>query len=98
MLAQAEDVRGRMDPFEVDELRDRLLAEAFDVERASRHEMTQPLEPLRRTDEPARTADVGLALPRNRLGAAQLAMGGEDERFARHVARQILDDLRNDVA
>ena len=40
----------------------RLLAQPFDVERAARHEMPQPLEPLRRADQPAGAADVDLAL------------------------------------
>ena len=61
MVAQAEDVRRRVEPAELDELGDALLAQAFDVERAAPDEMPQPLEALRRADQAAGAADVDLA-------------------------------------
>src|SRR5437868_2256196 len=53
MLVQAEDVGWRMQPAELDELRDALFAQPLDVERTARDEMPQPFEPLRRTDQAA---------------------------------------------
>ena len=84
--AQAEDVGGRVQPAELEELGDRLLAQPFDVERAAADEMAQPLEPLRRADQPAGAADVDLALLGDRLAAAFGAMVGEDVR--RRAARR----------
>ena len=75
-----------------------LLAQPFDVERAARDEMPQPLEPLRRADQAAGAADVDLAFLGDRLGCAFGAMVGEDVRLARLVAGQVLDHLRDDVA
>ena len=98
VLVQPEDVRGRMKPAQLDELGDRLLAQPFDVERAARDEMPQPLEPLRGADETAGAADIDLAFFGDRLAAAFGAMVGEDVRLARLVAGQILDHLRDDVA
>ena len=45
-----------------------LLAQPFDVERAARDEMPQPLEALRRADQAAGAADVDLAFLGDRLG------------------------------
>ena len=61
MVAEAEDVGGRVQPAKLDELGDALFAQPFDVERAARHEMPQPLESLRRADQAAGAADVDLA-------------------------------------
>ncbi len=97
-LLQAEDVGGRVKPAQLDEFGDRLLAQPLDVERAARHEMPQPLEPLGRADQAAGAADVDLAFLGDRLALAFRAMVGEDVRVARFVARQILDHLRDDVA
>ena len=58
----------------------------FDVERAARHEMPQPLEPLRRTDQPAGAADVDLALLGDRL-AAGTPGNGRERRKARAARR-----------
>ena len=62
VVVQAEDVGGRLQPAELDELAIRLLAEPLDVERAAADEMAQPLEPLGRADQAAGAADVDLAL------------------------------------
>ena len=75
-----------------------LLAQPLDVERAADDEMPQPLEALRRADQPAGAADVDLAFLGDRLAAAFGAMVGEDVRLARLVAGEVLDHLRDDVA
>ena len=77
---QAEDVGGRMQPAELDELDDGLFAQPLDVERAAADEMLQPLDPLRRADQPAGAADVDLALLGDRFAVAFGAMVGEDVR------------------
>jgi hypothetical protein len=77
-LVQAEDIGGRVKPAELDEFRDRLLAQPFDVERPARYEMPEALEALGGADEAARAADVDLALLRNRLALAFGAMVRED--------------------
>src|SRR5438046_1242138 len=87
-----------MKPAKLDELGDALFAQPFDIERAARHEMPQPLEPLRRTDQAAGAADIDLAFLGDRLAAAFGAMVGEDISLARLIARQILDHLWDDVA
>ena len=92
MIAQAEDVGGRVQPAELDELGDRLLAQPLDVERSARHEMPQPLEPLRRADQAAGAADVDLAFLGNRLALAFRAMVGEYVRLA--AARRASDSRR----
>ena len=61
-------------------------------------EMLQPLDPLRRADQPAGAADVDLAFLGDRLAVAFGAMVGEDVGRALLVAGQILDHLRDDVA
>ena len=58
----------------------------------------QPLDPLRRADQPAGAADVDLAFLGDRFAAALRAMVGENVGLARLVARQVLDHLRDDVA
>ena len=52
---------GELQPAEIDELGDRFLAQALDVERAARDEMPQPLEALCGADQSARTTDVDFA-------------------------------------
>src|SRR6185437_6873630 len=92
---EAENVGGRVEPAELDELGDALLAQPLDVERAAADEMPQPLESLRGADQAAGAADVDLAFLAHRLASALGAMVGEDVWRARLVARQILDDLRD---
>src|SRR3569623_2124104 len=87
-----------MQPAKLIELDDRLLAQPLDVERATRHEMPETLEPLRRTDQAARAADVDLAFLGDRFAAAFRAMVGEDIGLAGFVSREILDHLRDNVA
>src|SRR6476659_5537182 len=70
MVVETEDVGGRVQPAQLDELGDALLAQPFDVERAAGHEMPQPLKALRRADQPAGAADVDLAFLGDRLAAA----------------------------
>src|SRR5690242_10922299 len=70
VLVQPENVRGRIEPAQLDELGDALFAEPLDVERAAADEMAQPLEPLRRTDQAAGAADIHLTLLAHRLAAA----------------------------
>ena len=89
---------GELQPAELDELGDRFLAQALDVERAARDEMPQPLEALCGADQSARTTDVDFAFLCHRLAAAFRAMVGEDVGRARLVASQIFDHLRDDVA
>src|SRR3954454_23470609 len=60
--------------------------------------MPQPLEPLRRADQPAGAADIDLALLRDRLAAAFWAMLGKGKSGTRLVPREVLDHLRDDVA
>ncbi len=86
VVAQAEDVGGRVQPAKLDELGDALLAQPLDVERAAADEMAQPLEALRRADQPAGAADVDLAFLGDRLAAAFGAMVGED--VGRRAARR----------
>src|SRR6185369_1004955 len=50
VFAQAENVGGRMEPAQFNELEDRPLAKPLDVERAARHEMAQAFEALGRAD------------------------------------------------
>ncbi|CUS44707.1 hypothetical protein MGWOODY_Smn1891 [hydrothermal vent metagenome] len=73
-------------------------AKALDIQRAPAGEMAQPFDPLRRTDQPAGAAHVDLAFLAHRIGLAFGAKGGEGPGAAAFVARQILDDLGNDVA
>src|SRR5207302_4770538 len=68
---EAEDVAGALvEPAELHELKDGLLAQPFDVERPPAGEVPQPLELLRAAHEPAGAAYVGLAFLGHRLAAA----------------------------
>ncbi len=98
VIAKAEDVGGRVQPAEFDELGNALFAEALDVERAATDEMPQALEALGGADQAARAADVDLAFLGDRFGIAHRAARREFVGWARLVARQILDHLRDHVA
>ena len=97
-LVQPEDVSGRMQPAELDELRYGLLAEPLDVERTARHEMPEPLEALGRADEAAGAADVDLAFLGDGLALAFGAMVGKDIGVTNLVTGEVLNHLRDDVA
>ena len=77
-LRQPEDVGRRLEQAVAEEALDMDDAEPLDVERVAADEMAQPLDPLRRADQPAGAADVDLAFLAHRLGAAFGAMVGED--------------------
>ena len=87
MVAEAEDVGGRVQPAELDELGDGLLAQPLDVERAARDEMAQPLEALRRADQAAGAADVDLAFLGDRLGLRIRGNGRGRRKAARGSSR-----------
>ena len=87
-LLQPEDVGGRMKPAELDEFGDRLLAQPLDVERAARHEMPEPLEPLRRADQAAGAANVDLAFLGDRLALA-FADNGRGRRTASRASSRV---------
>src|SRR4051794_415912 len=97
MLPQPENVGGRVQPSKIDEFGNRLFAQAFNVERAARHEMAQSLKSLRRADQAAGAAHVNLPFLADRFAMAFGAMAREHKRRARFIAGEILDDLRNDV-
>src|SRR5690349_21253504 len=59
--------------------------------------MPQPLEPLRRADQPAGAADVDLAFLGDRLGIAHRAARREFVRGPRLVTGEVLDHLRDHV-
>ena len=103
---QREDVGRRLDQAVVVEGLDVLLAETFDVEGVARDEMLEPLDPLRRADQPAGAAPdrillagVGIDLARG-MAAAGGADGGKDESFRalRPLLLNHAENLRNDVA
>ena len=83
-----------------------LLAEALDVEGVARDEMLQPLDPLRRADQPTRATPDGVHLAGGRIdlargmAAAGRADIGKDELF--RALRPLLfnrpENLRDDVA
>src|SRR5690606_31584919 len=77
---------------------DQRLAEAADVERMPRGEMDQPLDALRRADQPAGAAIDDLALLALCGGPAFGADVREGVRLALYFGRQVLDDLRDHVA
>ena len=85
---QPENVGGRLQPAELEELDDGLFAQPLDVERAAADEMLQPLDPLRRADQPAGAANIDLAFLGDRFALAFRAMVGEDVGVARLVAGQ----------
>ena len=77
-----------------------LLADTLDVEGVSADEMTQPLDGLRRTDQPARTAARRLVLLPDRRTPALGAHVGKLEplRALRATLLNDRQDLGNDVA
>ena len=70
---------GHFQPAEREELGDGLLAQPLDIERGAADEMLQPLELLRRADQPAGAAHIDFAFLGHRLAAAFGAMVGEIE-------------------
>src|SRR4051794_31128365 len=68
VVVQPENVGGRVKPAKLDELGDALLAQSLDIECAARHEMPQPLESLRRADQPTGAPNVDLAFLGDRFG------------------------------
>ena len=74
--AEPEDIRRGMQPTQFDELDQGLFSEAVDVERSAADEMLQPLDALRRADQPAGAADIDLALGRDRFAGAFGAVVG----------------------
>src|SRR5690606_7634729 len=62
-LVQPEDVAGSADQAVLPESGDVLAAEAFDVERLPGDEVAQPLDRLRRADQPPRAAAHDVLLP-----------------------------------
>src|SRR5205814_768566 len=83
---------------EIDALAAALSPKSLDIACARRHDMPQPLEPLRRTYQAAGAADVRLAFRGDCRGIAHRAVVGRDMSLAWLIARQILDHLRDDVA
>src|SRR5690348_13095016 len=98
MHVQPKNVGRRVEPAQLDEFDQRLLAEPLDVERAAADEMAEPLEPLCGANEAAGAAHIDLALLAYRLALTFGATVGEDVGRALLVASQILHDLRDDVA
>src|SRR5690606_9445377 len=105
-LVQPEDVAGSADQAVLPESGDVLAAEAFDVERLPGDEVAQPLDRLRRADQPPRAAAHDVLLPgrgidrARREAAASGAVLGEHERAGIRRPR-LLDPgphLGNDVA
>src|SRR6185312_9265515 len=107
---EAEDVGRRADELVLPECGEVLVAQPLDIEGVARHEMTQPLDHLRRADQPAGAAPGRLALLAHGEAAADraawLAVAA-----ARDLGRQVIrlaalrpalehhrDDLRDDVA
>jgi hypothetical protein len=60
--------------------------------------MPQPFDPLRRADQAARAAHIDFTFFRNSFGIAVRAMIGKGEVCPVVAARQVLDDLGNDIA
>src|SRR5262245_12188241 len=58
MVLQPEDVGRTVEPAQIDELDDALLAKPIDIHCSARHEMAQPLDALCRADQPAGAADI----------------------------------------
>ena len=83
-----------------------LLAKALDVEGVARHEMLEPLDPLRRADQAAGTAPDHILLAggwidlTHRVAAAGWTDGGKAESFCalRALRFNHAENLRNDVA
>src|SRR5689334_20248127 len=82
---QAEDIGGLLDPAEIEEFDEGLLAKSLDIERAAADEMLEPFEPLGGTDQPAGAADIDFAFLRHCVRLAFGAVGGEDPRVAGFV-------------
>ena len=95
---QPENISRAVQPPQPEELDNRLVPQPLDVERAARHEMFQPLDALRGTDQAAGAADIDFAFFGNSFGLAFGARRWKDECSPRHIARQVFDDLRDDVA
>src|SRR5690606_40416 len=95
VAGEAEDVGGFPDPAAFVEGGQLLLAQALDVEGASRDEMLQPLDDLGVADQPAGAAAADLVARPHRLGAADRAVGGKDvgRRFGGSALRHDRDDL-----
>ncbi len=96
---QAEDVARRRDQPLGDEQLDPFGPQPLDVEGAAADEVAQPLDPLRRTDQPAGAPPRDLARLARRVAAARRADDRKDERRAAlGVAGDGSEDLRDDVA
>src|SRR5260370_4694253 len=74
---KAEDVARLADQLILPESGDVLLTEPFDVEAVARHEMLQPFDRLRRTDQAAGAAPGSHAFLAHREAAADRAAVGE---------------------
>ena len=105
-LGKREDVRRRLDqPIVVEDL-DVLLAKSLDVEGVARHEMLEPLGPLRRADQAAGAAPDHILLAGGWIDLAHgvAAAGRADRGKAESLGalRPLLfndaENLRNDVA
>ena len=97
---EPEDVAGLADQAVFPEFGDVLGAEPLDVEAVARDKMLQPLDRLRRADQPAGTAPRHHALLAHREAAADRAMFGEFIRLrvGRAAVEDDADDLRDHIA
>ncbi len=97
---EREDVGRLHDQPVIEERLHLLLAEPLDVEGGARHEVAQPLDLLRRADQPAGAAAHRLPLLAHRMAAAGRALGGEliGLRRLRPLVEHDIDDLRDHVA
>ena len=98
MRVETEDVGGRIQPTQFDELGNALFAQPRNIHRAARNEMFQSFETLCRANQTAGAAHVDFAFLGDGLATAFGAMIGEDVQLARLVARQVLQHLRDHVA
>ena len=105
-LGKGEDVLRRLDQPVVVEGLDVLLAKSLDVEGVARHEMLEPLDPLRRADQAAGAAPDHILLAGDGIdlahgvAAAGGADGGKAESFRalRPLRFNHAENLRDDVA
>src|SRR5262245_28513043 len=103
---KSEDVLRRLDQPVVVEGLDVLLAKPVDVEGVARHEMLEPLDPLRRADQAAGAAPDRILFAGDGIDLAHrvAAAGWTDSRKAksfralRPLTLNHPDNLRNDVA
>src|SRR5271165_7518172 len=97
---EPEDVAGLADQPVLPEGGDVFLAEPLDVEAVARHKVPEPLDGLRRTDQPAGAAPGDLARLAHREAAADRAVVGElvGLRVLRPAVEHDRDDLRDHVA